>query len=61
MYVVVGSYSKQGASALFDVMSQREEGVKALVRGCLGSSAMRPFVAAATVNRDCLPGQGRHG
>lgn len=31
MYVVVRSYSEQGASALFDVMSRREEDVKALI------------------------------
>src|SRR5256885_16110675 len=33
MYVVVRSYSGQGASELFDLLAQREEDVKALISG----------------------------
>ena len=36
MYVVVRSYSGEGASELFDLLSQREEDVKALISGVPG-------------------------
>jgi hypothetical protein len=36
MYVVVRSYSGQGASELFDLLGQREEDVKALISGVPG-------------------------
>ena len=36
MYVVVRSYSAQGASELFDLLAQREEHVKALISGVPG-------------------------
>lgn len=43
MYVVVRSYSEQGASALFDVLSQREEDVKALISGVPGFVSYAAF------------------
>ncbi|MDQ6738874.1 MAG: hypothetical protein M3021_00490, partial [Actinomycetota bacterium] len=43
MYVVVRSYSEQGASALFDVMVQREEDVKALISGVPGFVSYAAF------------------
>ena len=43
MYVVVRSYSEPGASALFDVMSQREEDVKALISGVAGFVSYAAF------------------
>jgi len=36
MYVVVRSYSGQGASELFDLLGQREEEVKELISGVPG-------------------------
>jgi hypothetical protein len=36
MYVVVRSYSGQGASDLFDLLEQREEDVKSLISGVPG-------------------------
>lgn len=36
MYVVVRSYSGQGASELFDLIGQREEDVKSLITGVPG-------------------------
>jgi hypothetical protein len=36
MYVVVRSYSGQGASELFDLLGQREEDVKDLISGVPG-------------------------
>jgi hypothetical protein len=43
MYVVVRSYSGQGASELFDLLSQREEDVKALISGVPGFSSYAAF------------------
>ena len=43
MHVVVRTYSGQGASELFDLLGQREEDVKALIRGVPG------FVSYAAV------------
>ena len=43
MYVVVRSYSGQGASALFDLLSQREEDVRALISGVPGFSSYAAF------------------
>ena len=43
MYVVVRSYSEQGASALFDVLGQREEDVKALISGVPGFVSYAAF------------------
>lgn len=43
MYVVVRSYSGQGASEVFDVIGQREEDVKDLISGVPG------FVSYAAV------------
>jgi hypothetical protein len=43
MYVVVRSYSEQGASALFDVMAEREEDVKALISGVPGFVSYAAF------------------
>ena len=39
MYVVVRSYSGQGASELFDLLAQREEDVKDLISGVPGFSS----------------------
>jgi hypothetical protein len=39
MYMVVRSYSGQGASELFDLLAQREEDVKALISGVPGFSS----------------------
>jgi hypothetical protein len=36
MYVVIRSYSGQGASELFDLLAQREEDVKELITGVPG-------------------------
>ena len=36
MYVVVRTYSGQGASELFDLLEQREDDVKALISGVPG-------------------------
>jgi hypothetical protein len=36
MYVVIRSYSGQGASELFDLLEQREEDVKELITGVPG-------------------------
>jgi hypothetical protein len=43
MYIVVRSYSEQGASALFDVLGQREEDVKALISGVPGFVSYAAF------------------
>jgi hypothetical protein len=43
MYVVVRSYSGQGASELFDLLAQREEDVKALISGVPGFSSYAAF------------------
>ena len=43
MYMVVRSYSGQGASELFDLLGQREEDVKSLISGVPG------FVSYAAV------------
>jgi hypothetical protein len=43
MYVVVRSYSGQGASELFDLLPQREEEVKDLISGVPGFSSYAAF------------------
>jgi hypothetical protein len=43
MYVVVRSYSGQGASELFDLLAEREEDVKALISGVPGFSSYAAF------------------
>jgi hypothetical protein len=43
MYMVVRSYSGQGASELFDLLGQREEDIKSLIAGVPG------FVSYAAV------------
>ncbi len=43
MYVVVRSYSEPGASALFDVLAQREDDVKALIGGVPGFVSYAAF------------------
>ena len=43
MYVVVRSYSGQGASELFDLLPQREEDVKALISGVPGFASYAAF------------------
>ena len=43
MYVVVRGYSEQGASALFDLLGQREEDVKALISGVPGFVSYAAF------------------
>jgi hypothetical protein len=43
MYVVVRSYSGQGASELFDAMEQREEDVKELITGVPGFVSYAAF------------------
>ena len=43
MYVVVRSYSEQGASTLFDVLSEREDDVKALISGVPGFVSYAAF------------------
>jgi hypothetical protein len=46
MYVVIRSYSGQGASELFDLLAQREEDVKELISGVPG------FVSYAALRTD---------
>ena len=43
MYVVVRSYSGQGASELFDLLGQREEEVKDLISGVPGFVSYSAF------------------
>ena len=43
MYVVVRSYSEQGASALFDLLGEREEDVKTLIGGVPGFVSYAAF------------------
>jgi len=43
MYVVVRSYSGQGASELFDLLGQREEEIKALIGGVPGFVSYAAF------------------
>lgn len=43
MYVVVRSYSGQGASELFDLLAQREEDVKAIISGVSGFTSYAAF------------------
>jgi hypothetical protein len=43
MYVVVRNYSEQGASALFDLLAQREEDVKTLISGVPGFVSYAAF------------------
>jgi hypothetical protein len=43
MYVVVRSYSGQGASDLFDLLDQREEEVKSLISGVPGFVSYAAF------------------
>jgi hypothetical protein len=43
MYVVVRSYSEQGASALFDLLGHREEDVRALIGGVPGFVSYAAF------------------
>ena len=43
MYVVVRSYSGQGASELFDLLGQREEKIKALIGGVPGFVSYAAF------------------
>jgi hypothetical protein len=43
MYVVVRSYSGQGASELFDLLEQREEDIKSLIGGVPGFVSYAAF------------------
>jgi hypothetical protein len=43
MYVVVRSYSGQGASDLFDLLGQRQEDVKSLISGVPGFVSYAAF------------------
>ena len=43
MYVVVRSYSEQGASALFDLLGEREEDVQTLIGGVPGFVSYAAF------------------
>jgi hypothetical protein len=43
MYVVVRSYSGQGASELFDLMGQREQDIKSLISGVPGFVSYAAF------------------
>ena len=43
MYVVVRSYSGQGASELFDLLGQREEEIKSLIGGVPGFVSYAAF------------------
>jgi hypothetical protein len=43
MYVVVRSYSGQGASELFDLLGQRDEDVKSLIGGVPGFVSYAAF------------------
>jgi hypothetical protein len=43
MYVIVRSYSGQGASELFDLLGQREEDVKELIGGVPGFVSYAAF------------------
>jgi hypothetical protein len=45
MYVVVRSYSGQGASELFDLLGQREEDVRSLISGVPGFVSYAAFRA----------------
>lgn len=52
MYVVIRTYSGQGASELFDLLGQREDDVKALISGVPGFvnySAVRSGDGGVTV------------
>jgi len=46
MYVVVRSYSGQGASELFDLLGQRGEDVKSLIGGVPGFVSYAAFRSA---------------
>ena len=43
MYVVIRSYSGQGASALFDALAEREDDVRALISGVPGFTSYAAF------------------
>jgi hypothetical protein len=43
MYMVIRSYSGQGASELFDVLAEREEDVRSLISSVPGSSSYAAF------------------
>ena len=43
MYVVVRSYSEQGASALFELLGEREDDVKTLIGGVPGFVSYAAF------------------
>ncbi len=43
MYIVVRSYSGQGASELFDLLGQREEEIKSLISGVPGFVSYAAF------------------
>ena len=43
MYVVIRSYSGQGASELFDLLAQREEDIKELISGVPGFVSYAAF------------------
>jgi hypothetical protein len=47
MYMVVRSYSGQGASELFDLLGQREEDVKSLISGVPGFVSYAAFRSGA--------------
>ena len=47
MYVVVRSYSGQGASELFDLLGQREEDIKDLIGGVPGFVTYAAFRSGA--------------
>jgi hypothetical protein len=47
MYMVIRSYSGQGASELFDALAERSEDVKAIISTVPGSPATKRSAATA--------------
>lgn len=47
MHVVIRSYSGQGASELFDLLGQREEDVRSVIRAVPGFVSYAAFAPAA--------------
>src|ERR1019366_8611109 len=59
MYVVVRSYSGQGASELFDLLGQREEEIKSLIGGVPGFVSYAAFRSGGDAGQSRMARQGR--
>ena len=59
-YVVIRSYSGQGASELFDLLGQREEDVRSVISGVPGFVSYAAFARRRRDGRDGMPRQGWH-